>query len=178
MLDKRLRPEFLKLINLNKENKKNKEESTNLFGLIDNEDFKKDIKLNGITQFKEFSQLLELEEELILDKIELDKGIGNSRSLRENLFLLFVSLGTIIPLIIIRKPGSGKSLSSHLVYKSMKGKHSKNKFLESYPSIIQSYFYGSKSATPDDVSNIFKIAEENLNNFWRKNLNAKYQSFI
>ena len=133
--------------------------------------------MNGITRFTDFSQLLELEEEFILDKIELEKGIGNSRSLRENLFLLFVSLGTIIPLIIIGKPGSGKSLSSHLIYKSMKGKYSKNKFLESYPSIIQRYFYGSKSATPDDVSNISKIAEENLNNFWRKNLNAQYQCF-
>ena len=165
MFDKNLRPEFLKLINLNKENK---EESDNLFGLIDNEDFKKDIKLNEITQFKEFSQILELEEEFILDKIELDKGIGNSRSLKENLFLLFVSLGTIIPLIIIGKPGSGKSLSAHLIYKSMKGKYSKNKFFESYPSIIQSYFQGSKSATPDDVSNIFKIAEDKLKPFLDK----------
>ena len=68
--------------------KESEVESNYFFYLNDNKDFKKDIELNVITQFKEFSQILTLEEEFILDNIELDKDIGKSKSLRENLFLL------------------------------------------------------------------------------------------
>ena len=44
----------------------------------------------------------------------------------------------------------------------MRGKYSKSKFLQLFPSIIQSYFQGSKSTIPEDVENIFKIAEGKL----------------
>ena len=71
-------------------------------------------------------------------------------------------------MIIIGKPGSGKSLSSHLIYKSMKGKYSTNDFFKSYASIIQSYFQGSDSTLPEDVENIFKIAESRLKSFKKR----------
>ena len=77
---------------------------------------------------------------VLIDLIELDKGIGKNNLLKENLFLLFLSVVTTIPLIIIGKPGTGKSLSAQLIYKSMKGKYSKNKFFRKYPQIIQTYF--------------------------------------
>ena len=166
-----LREKFYKLINLDKIKAQNDDINTNdLFSFIENQDFINDIKLNGINELKEFNQIIELEEDFVLDKIELDKGLGNNRSLKENVFLLFLSLGTTIPLIIIGKPGSGKSLSSHLIYKSMKGKYSTNKFFQFYPSIIQSYFQGSTSAKPEDVENIFRIAEGKLESFKRQNL--------
>ena len=161
---------FLKLINIEKDDKNQSDKNeSGLFSKINNEEFIKDLKYKSkISAFAQFSQILEIEEEFIIDKIELGKGIGNSRSLRENLFLLFVSLGINIPLIIIGKPGSGKSLSSHLIYKSMKGKYSSNDFFKYYPSIIQSYFQGSNSTTPEDVENVFKIAENRLNSFKKR----------
>ena len=163
--DKLMKDKIFEIINKNNE----KERKKDIFnGEIENTDFTNDIEWNGITQIQDFSQIIELEEDFIIDKVELDKGIGKSRSLKENLFLIFISLGTIIPLIIIGKPGSGKSLSSHLIYKSMKGKYSTNKFFKLYPSIIQSYFQGSKSATPEEVENIFKIAEGKLESFSKK----------
>ena len=165
--DINLMNEFLILINNNKIDSNSNE--TDLLSKISNKEFIEDIKhRNKISQFKHFSKILEIEEEFILDKIELGKGIGNSRSLRENLFLLFVSLGTNIPLIIIGKPGSGKNLSTHLIYKAMKGKYSTNDFFKSYPSIIQSYFQGSNSTLPEDVKNIFKIAESRLKSFKKR----------
>ena len=135
------------------------------FSLIKNNDFKEDIINNTSLDLKQFSDIFELERELILNKIELEKGIGHTKSLRENLFLLFESLGTNIPLIIIGKPGSGNSLSSQLIYKSMRGKYSTDDFFKHYPSIIQNYFQGSDSTTPEDVQNIFKIAEGKLESY-------------
>ena len=163
--DNKIKEYILKIINTTE---KTVNFADNLFDFIDNENFKKSIKLNGKNKLKTFSEILDLEEEFIIDKVELDKGIGNSRSLRENLFLLFISLGTKIPLIIIGKPGSGKSLSAHLIYKSMKGKYSNNKFFQFYPRIIQTYFQGSKLVKPLDVENIFTIAENKLESYQNK----------
>lgn len=173
--DKLMKDKIFEIINKDNE----KERKKDIFnGENENTDFTNDIEWNGITQIKNFSQIIELEEDFIIDKVELDKCIGKSRSLKENLFLFFISLGTIIPLIIIGKPGSGKSLSSHLIYKSMKGKYSTNKFFKLYPSIIQSYFQGSKSA-PEEVENIFKIAEGKLESFSKKKFESlqKYLCF-
>jgi len=49
--------------------------------------------------------LLKIEEEFLLKQIELDAGIGKNDLLKENLFLLFLSVVTKIPLIIVGKPG-------------------------------------------------------------------------
>ena len=66
-------------------------------------------------QIEYFSQILELEEDFLLDQIGPDKGIGKNKLLKENVFLLFLSVCTKIPLIIVGKPGTGKSLSSKLI---------------------------------------------------------------
>jgi hypothetical protein len=53
----------------------------------------------------------------------------------------------------------------------MKGKYSKNDFFKKYPSIIQIYFQGSKSNTPEDVEKLFIRAENSYINYIKKNHN-------
>jgi len=60
--------------------------------------------------------------------------------LKKNLFLLFLSVVTKMPFIIIGKPGTGKSLGVQLIYNSMRGKYSKTNFFKQYPKIIQIYY--------------------------------------
>ena len=162
-------PNNNKIENENKENNKedSKEESKegSLFDNIEYEDLKTDLRNQGINKFSEF---LNLEEEFLIDLIELDKGIGKNNLLKENLFLLFLSVVTTIPLIIIGKPGTGKSLSAQLIYKSMKGKYSKNKFFRKYPQIIQTYFQGSESTNPEDITKLFEMAEGKYSYFYKK----------
>ena len=159
--DSKLQPKFLELVNYNKiDQKMNKNNSNYLMSMIE-EPLKSDIK-NDMTDFQSFRQIIELEQEFILAQIELEKGIGNNNLLRENLFLLFISLVTHIPLIIIGKPGTGKSLSAHLMIKTMKGKFSNSNFFRLFPSILHNYFQGSRSTTPDDVESFFNIAEKKL----------------
>ena len=45
---------------------------------------------------------------------------------------------------------------------SIEGKYSIEKFFQDLPEIIQTYFQGSESTNPEDVENLFKIAEEKL----------------
>jgi len=182
--DNRLKQILLNLVNSiiikEKENEKNeenleinteqdiKEEEIKEGSLIDNinyKDLKMDIRNQGINQFSDF---LNIEEEFLINLIELDKGIGKNSLLKENLFLLFLSVVTTIPLIIIGKPGTGKSLSAQLIYKSMKGKYSKNKFFRKYPQIIQTYFQGSESTNPDDIIKLFEMAEGKYSYFEKK----------
>jgi len=105
---------------------------------------------------------LRSEQNYLIDQIELDKGIGKNSILKENIFLIFLSVITGIPLIIIGKPGTGQSLGAQLIYKSMRGKYSKNKFFQHYPQIIQTYFQGSESTQPEDVEKLFEKAEVKL----------------
>jgi len=155
-----LRPILLKLVN-NEDNID--EKGGTLMEQIKNQDLKNEIEKRPEEVINNFSDFLRIEQDYLIDQIELDKGIGKNALLKENIFLLFLSVITSIPLIIIGKPGTGKSLSAQLIYKSMRGKYSKNKFFQQFPQIIQTYFQGSESTQPEDVERLFKKAGAKLN---------------
>jgi len=158
--DNLLRPALLKLI-INKKN--DNSEGKDLMEEIKDEELGKEILKRPEEIIRNFSDFLKIEQDYILNKIELDKGIGKNTLLKENVFLLFLSVVTNIPLIIIGKPGTGKSLSAQLIDKSMKGIYSKNKFFKQFPKIIQTYFQGSESTQPADVESLFEKASNKLN---------------
>ena len=163
-----LRPILIKLLL----NGKDIAEGKPLLEQIQIEEFSNEITKND-EDISNFSDFLRIEEEFILDQIELDKGIGKNTLLKENVFLLFLAVKTNIPLIIIGKPGTGKSLSAQLIYKSMRGKYSKNKFFQLFPQLIQIYFQGSESNEPEDVENLFDKAKMKLNHFIKENEKLK-----
>ena len=150
----KLRDSLIKLVNSVKisetdknseKNDKSKEEDDenednkgkeDLVSKIENIRLKLFLQEKGIHYFSDF---LRLEEEYLLNKIELKKGIGKNDLLKENVFLMFVAVTTNIPLNIVGKPGTGKSLSSRLIYNSMRGEYSKDKFFREFPQIILSY---------------------------------------
>ena len=140
-----------------------KDNGIDLFKQFQNDQLNKEIKkINekfDIEKIKKFSDFLEIEQDYITDQTEPEKGIGKNALLKENIFLLFLSVVTRIPLIIIGKPGTGKSLSAKLIYKSMRGKYSSNPFFMKFPQINQIYFQGSESTEPEDLIKLFNKAE-------------------
>ena len=173
----RLRNILLKLVNFGEsDNEKKKateknenegEKGGNLLEQIKYKQFKDELREENISQF---SDLLKNEEEFLLDKIELPNGIGKNNLLKENTFLLFLAVITKIPLIIVGKPGTGKSLSAQLIYKSMRGIYSKDPFFRKFPKIIQTYFQGSESTLPEDVEKLFEIAGNKLQFYIKKGI--------
>jgi len=150
-----------------------KEDKKELFSQIRYQKLRDELRERN---FQKFSELLKIEEEYLLEQIELDKGIGKNQLLKENLFLLFLAVVTKIPLIIVGKPGTGKSLSAQLIYNSMRGKYSKPKkgkksFFAKYPQINQTYFQGAESTAPEDVEELFKKTEELYNIYKKYNKN-------
>jgi hypothetical protein len=109
---------------------------------------------------KQFSSILELEERFILNEIKLENGIAENRPLRDNVFLLFVSINLNIPIFLIGKPGSSKTLSVNLIDKAMIGKFSNNNFFRKYPKIFKIWFQGSETTSTKDVESLFKNAEQ------------------
>ena len=168
--EQKLRPILLKLIN-NDENFK--EEGGELIKSIKNNQLKNEIIASGKT-INQFSDFLKIEQDYLIEQIDLDTGIGKNQLLKENVFLLFVSLITSIPLIIIGKPGTGKSLSAQLICKSMRGKYSrKNTFFHEFKKINQIYFQGSESTQPEDVQRLFRKGENKLEHYKERKIDEK-----
>ena len=160
--EKELRPRLLNLINNNEKDEEYK--GGNLLEEIKNEDLKKEI-ISRKEEIRNFSDFLIIEQEYLFAQLELDKGLIKNKILKESVFSIFIALNTRIPLIIIGKPGCGKSLSINLINKSMKGQYSKNKFFELFPRIYQFYFQGSESTQPEDVEKLFLKSEKVLAGF-------------
>lgn len=107
---------LIKLVNYKSDKEVNLEEKGDLLDKIEeplkSTITKEIINNKQLNKLKLFSQIIYLEEAFLLNGIELDKGIDHNKSLRENILLLFISLVTKIPLIIMGKPGIGNSLIS------------------------------------------------------------------
>ena len=80
--------------------------------------------------------------------------------MRDNIFLIFVAINLNIPIFIIGKPGSSKTLSVNLIEKEMDGKDSKKQFFKKYPAIYRTWFQGSESTSPQEVNNLFTNIEQ------------------
>ena len=121
---------------------------------------------NVLLTFKKnaFLYIVNEEQKFIIDQMELHKvkGLGINNSLKKNIFLMFFSIYTHIPLIIVGKPGCSKSLSIQLIIRFMRGEYSNSNFLKNYPSINNTNFQGSETNTPESIEKIFKISEEKL----------------
>ena len=175
--DAKLQPLLLDIVNVyGKEEAEDNNKGNNLYLKIRYENLKEDLRKKD---FKYFSDLLKIEQDFLLDQIiDLEKkGIGKNQLLKENFFLLFLALVTKIPLIIVGKPGTGKSLSAQLICNCMKGEYSKKKdqnpsFFSKYPLVNQKYFQGSDSSTPEDVEELFKKTEQ-LYNSCKKDIEEK-----
>ena len=120
-------------------------------------------KMRDLDEFFDRKSFLDIpyrEEYYILDNIEIEKGIAQNRALLENIFSLFVAINTKIPIFIVGKPGSSKTLSVQLINKAMKGSSSNNFFFKKYPRIILTSYQGTLSSTSKGIENTFIQAKE------------------
>ena len=62
---------------------------------------------------------------------DLHSGIAISKALKENIFMMVVCFENRIPLFVIGKPGTSKSLSNTQVVKAMRGDSSKSSLFKS-----------------------------------------------
>ena len=70
----------------------------------------------------------------------LGDNIARNAALRENVFMMTICVELKIPLFLVGKPGSSKSLAKSIITESLKGKHSKNDLLKNFKEVSKSMF--------------------------------------
>lgn len=63
---------------------------------------------------------------VFLDNVVLNPNIASNQALKENVFMMIVCIELRIPLFLVGKPGSSKSLSKTIVADAMQGNAARN----------------------------------------------------
>ena len=79
-------------------------------------------------------------QEVLLDSMQLGDNIARNAALRENVFMMAICVELRIPLFLVGKPGSSKSLAKSIISESMRGKDSKNDLLKKFKEVSSSVF--------------------------------------
>ena len=114
--------------------------------------------------FKDFCKIPEYEIRLITEDMERDRGIALNRALRENLFTCFICIDNSVPLIIIGKPGTGKSLSFQILYNTLKGEYSEHDRFKEKGKLYRYYYQGSGTSTSEGIKQVFEKAKKKKKN--------------
>ena len=79
---------------------------------------------------------------MLLDHMQLGDNIARNAALRENVFMMAICVELRIPLFLVGKPGSSKSLAKAIISESMRGKNSKNELLKKFKDVSYSTWTG------------------------------------
>ncbi|XP_008284914.1 E3 ubiquitin-protein ligase RNF213-like [Stegastes partitus] len=101
-------------------------------------------------------QEIQLMQDLLLSGVPMGKTIARNEALKENFFMMVVCVELRIPLFIVGKPGSSKSLSKTLVADAMQGPTSHSELYKRLKQIHLVSFQCSPHSTPEGIINTFK----------------------
>ncbi|XP_046854892.1 uncharacterized protein LOC124447906 [Xenia sp. Carnegie-2017] len=107
---------------------------------------------------KSFKAIIRMEQEDYLSRMELPEGTARNAALRENVFVMLVSILNRIPVFVVGKPGCSKSLAIQLIRSNLRGKDSKDAFFKTLRHLYVVSYQGSESSTSEGIEEIFKKA--------------------
>ncbi|XP_072028883.1 E3 ubiquitin-protein ligase rnf213-alpha-like isoform X2 [Amphiura filiformis] len=112
---------------------------------------------NGADQFLEV--ISNCQDEFIKD-VDLGPNIAPNAALKENVFLMVICIELRIPLFLVGKPGSSKSLAKSIVSKAMQGAHSKSPLYRSLKQVHMLACQCSPLTTSADILHAFERCAE------------------
>lgn len=80
-----------------------------------------------------------------LQNLKLNDNIAKNLALRENFFMMVVCVELRIPLFLVGKPGSSKSLSKTILDHNMQGRDSDSTLFKGLKQVGQKTFKASKT---------------------------------
>ena len=96
--------------------------------------------------------------EIFLDEINLPDAIARNQALKENVFMMIMCVELKIPLFIIGKPGSSKSLAKTLISRKMQGSdRAKSAILNNFKESHLITFQCSPLSTSEMILNTFRL---------------------
>eukprot|EP00928_Gymnodinium_smaydae_P026162 TRINITY_DN20620_c1_g3_i2.p1 TRINITY_DN20620_c1_g3~~TRINITY_DN20620_c1_g3_i2.p1 ORF type:complete len:2734 (+),score=683.56 TRINITY_DN20620_c1_g3_i2:907-8202(+) len=117
------------------------------------------LALEWLTTFLEKKNNTETQYEFV-SQMDLGEGIALNEALRENLFMLLVSIMNQIPILLIGKPGCSKSLAMGVLQSNLNGEVSNKEFFKSMPSVEVFPYQCSPLSTPEAILNAFHSARQ------------------
>ncbi|KAJ8362842.1 hypothetical protein SKAU_G00116730, partial [Synaphobranchus kaupii] len=97
-----------------------------------------------------------LAQDLLLSGVPLGRTIARNTALKENVFMMVVCIELRIPLFLVGKPGSSKSLSKTLVADAMQGHAAHSELFRRLKQVHLVSFQCSPHSTPEGIINTFK----------------------
>ena len=95
-------------------------------------------------------------QQIILDEMILGPNIAKNAALKENVFMMFVCIELKIPLFVIGKPGSSKSLAKSIISNSMQGNRCPDgSILQNFKQTQIMSYQCSQLSTADGIIGIF-----------------------
>ncbi|KAM5149392.1 E3 ubiquitin-protein ligase RNF213 [Callospermophilus lateralis] len=95
-------------------------------------------------------------QDLFLSGVPLRKTIARNLALKENVFMMVVCIELKIPLFLVGKPGSSKSLAKTIVADAMQGQAAHSALFRSLKQVHLVSFQCSPHSTPQGIINTFK----------------------
>ena len=81
-------------------------------------------------------------QEVFLDNAgSIGQNIARNQALKENVFMMVVCIELRIPLFLVGKPGSSKSLAKKIIMNAMQGKSSQGSLFKEYKAVSKCVSY-------------------------------------
>ncbi len=109
---------------------------------------------------KGFSRIIVACQELFVDKLRLEPNIAKNEALQENVWVMSVCIELKIPLFLVGKPGSSKSLAKTVVADVMQGEKSYSELFRHFKEIHMVSFQCSPLATAGGILNTFNQCQK------------------
>ncbi|XP_052813025.1 uncharacterized protein LOC128240424 isoform X2 [Mya arenaria] len=106
----------------------------------------------------EVANIIQSAQKAIVSEMEFPEGTAINSILCDNIFVLLVCIINKIPVMLVGKPGSSKSLSIQIIQNNLRGLDSKSPLFQNYPCLISVPYQGSETATSDGIEEVFKKA--------------------
>ncbi|XP_077384207.1 E3 ubiquitin-protein ligase rnf213-alpha-like isoform X2 [Festucalex cinctus] len=97
-----------------------------------------------------------LMQDLLLSGVPMADTIARNAALKENVFMMVLCIELRIPLFLVGKPGTSKSLSKTLVADAMQGQAAHSDLYKMFKQVHLVSFQCSPHSTPEGIINIFK----------------------
>eukprot|EP00795_Rhopilema_esculentum_P010371 gene10371-19073_t len=93
---------------------------------------------------------------MFLDELQLGENIAKNTALSENIFMMVVCIELRIPLFVVGKPGSSKSLAKTIIQDNMQGKLSHSDLFKTFKQILMCSYQCSPLSTADGIIATFR----------------------
>ncbi|CAE8647524.1 unnamed protein product [Polarella glacialis] len=114
-----------------------------------------DKEANGLTAMENLVLKVQTK---VASEFELDRDVVMNEALAENVFVGLLCIMNRIPLFIVGKPGTSKTLCVQVLLSNLQGNQSKSKVLRGLPAIRVMQFQCSPLSTADGIERQFEAA--------------------